>query len=109
MGACRESSKMEKSLSRFLSQLRDVDKILWLYSGKNMEHDPNPLDTFSWIESELNEAHNLWMDVMEEKRRERDRLAKLNAEKLPKKAKKKVTYDYEDDEEEFLKDITDLD
>lgn len=83
MGACREMIKMEKTLDRFLSQIRNVDKVLWVYSGKNIEKEEYPLSSFSWIEEELNEAHRLWMDLMDEKNIERSRVVKLNNKKHP--------------------------
>lgn len=85
MGTCRESRPMERALDRFLQQVRSVDKILWSYSGKNIEKEEYPLSSFLWIEEELDEAHRLWMNLMEEKRNERDRVVKLNNLKHPPK------------------------
>ena len=85
MGACRESKPMERALDRFISQLRSVDKVLWSYSGKNIEKEEYPLSSFLWIEEELEEAHRLWMNLMEEKRNERDKVVKLNNKKHPPK------------------------
>jgi hypothetical protein len=83
MGACRESTPMERALNRFISQLRSVDKILWSYSGDNIEKVEYPLSKFLWIEEELEEAHRLWMVIMEEKLNERDKVVKLNNKKYP--------------------------
>jgi hypothetical protein len=104
MGACRETKPMERILDRFLSQLRSVDKILWLYSGRDTEREEYPLSSFLSIEEELDEAHRLWMDLMEAKRNERDKVVKLNNKKHPIKEviPKKVTYE---DDEDFLDDI----
>lgn len=85
MGACRESKQMERALDRFLNQVRSVDKILWMYSGKNIEKEEYTLSSFQWLEEEIDEAHKLWMVLMEEKRNERDKVVKLNNEKHPPK------------------------
>jgi uncharacterized protein YggL (DUF469 family) len=78
MGACRESTKMERALDRFMSQLRSVDKVLWHYGGKNIEKEPFPLSSFEWLDEELNDAHRLWMELLEERNNERRRVIELN-------------------------------
>lgn len=85
MGACRESSKMERSLDRFMSKLRSVDKILWLYSGKNIENEKHPLSALDWLDEEIEDAHRLWMDFLEEKRNERLRVIEIHNKKFPPK------------------------
>jgi len=85
MGACRESTNLERKLEKFLNQIRTVDKVLWSYSGKNIERGEYPLSSFTWIEEELDEAHRLWMELMDEKHNERRKVIELNNKKFPPK------------------------
>ena len=85
MSACRESKPMERKLDRFLSQLRTIDKILWSYSGKEIEREEYPLSSFLWVEEEIEEAHRIWMEFMDEKRKEKMKVLQLNDKKHPPK------------------------
>lgn len=83
MGACREASKMERALDRFISKLRSVDKVLWVYSGKNIENEKHPLDSLAWLDDEVEEAHTLWFEFLEEKRNERLKVIEIHNKKFP--------------------------
>lgn len=85
MSACRESRPMERKLDRFLTQLRTIDKILWSYSGKDIEREEYPLSSFLWVEEEIEEAHRIWMEFMDETRKEKMKVLQLNGEKYPPK------------------------
>ena len=85
MGTCRESSKMERALDRFISQLRNVDKVLWKYSGKNIEKEEYPLSSLDWLDEEVTYAHDLWFEFIKEKQAERERVIKIHNEKFPPK------------------------
>lgn len=85
MGACRESSRMERALDRFLSQIRNTDRVLWSYSGKNIEKEDYPLSSFGWVDDEIEDSHRLWMDFMNERLNEKKRVIELNNIKHPAK------------------------
>jgi hypothetical protein len=91
MGACRESTNLERKLEKFLTQIRTVDKVLWSYSGKNIEQEQYPLSSFTWIEEELDDAHRLWMELMDEKHKERRKVIELNNKKFPPNLNDKVS------------------
>ena len=85
MSACRESKPMERILDRMISEMRRLDKILWSYSGSNIETDEYPLSKFMGVKEAVEDFDVWYKEFKKEYNIELEKVMKLNEEKHPTK------------------------
>lgn len=85
MGACRECKQIEREFDKLVRSIRNLDKILWSYCGKDIERSKYPKSDFGSLEEEIEDFSRIYWDFIKEYNREKTLVNDLNNKLYPPK------------------------